>query len=146
MSAQPADPTVSGRTAESPTGNREGVEVTVDGDRYSIRDGLTATVTNRGRRDVFADDEKSDCTIVMLQRKSGAEWISLRTCGAERAPRVVRIAAGERQTARLNFAGENFRPDPVVPGTYRILFSYRWGATPEGSEPERAQSVIFTID
>lgn len=133
--------------SEDPSPPRDPIDVSVtpDKDRYPAQGLVSVTVTNAGKEPVFADDQKSDCSIVSLQRQNGPDWVTLLACGSERAPRVVRVGAGERHSVGIDLASEHFRPVPVPPGRYRVMFSYRRAEAPQGSEPEQAVSGTFAV-
>jgi hypothetical protein len=125
---------------------RSGVSVSVDAERYPAGRGVVmVTVRNSDPLSIFTDDQKSDCTVALLERRTGENWVGLRACGAERAPSVVRLDPGVVHVARIDLGSENFRPQPATPGTYRVVVGYRRAAGPSGEEPESAVSATFAV-
>lgn len=125
------EPTGSGLVAAS---------VTVDASQYSRADMVTATVANTGQRAIFAEDMKTDCSIVMLQRQDGQNWTGFATCGMERAPQTVAVLPGEHRRIALRLA-----EDVTGSGSFRVVFRFRLDRQPEGSEPELVSSPMFTV-
>lgn len=119
--------------------------MTTDASRYRLGAVVEATVANASAASVFTQDQKSDCTIVMLEGGTGTGWEAFSTCGSERVSQTVQLAAGEQRRVRIDVGSENFRPQPVVPGVYRVVFTFRWAVVPEGAEPEVAVSEPFEI-
>jgi hypothetical protein len=125
------EPTGSGLAAAS---------VTVDASQYGRADVVTATVANNGQRAIFADDMKTDCSIVMLQRRDGQNWTGYTTCAMERAPQTVALLPGEHRRMALRLA-----EDVTGSGSFRVVFRFRLDRQPEGSEPELVTSPTFTV-
>ncbi|WP_204009224.1 hypothetical protein [Virgisporangium aurantiacum] len=122
------------------------VSVSVDAGHYPAgRAVIVVSVRNGGPVPVFTDDQKSDCTVALLERRIGQGWVGLRACGAERAPAVVHLEPGAVHVARIDLGSENFRPQPVTPGTYRGVVGYRPAAEPSGEEPQLAVSATFVV-
>jgi hypothetical protein len=121
--------------------------ISVKADAASYRAGATiaAAVVNGGSRPVYTEDQKADCTVVILQRRIGSGWTTLSACGSERASRTVSVAPGEILRASIDTAGVNFADQPVVRGEYRLVFSFRWAQQPEAGEDGRAESATFVI-
>jgi len=120
--------------------------VTADATGHQPGTVIVVTVVNGGARVVFTEDQKTDCSIVMLERWDGGGWISLSNCGAERAPRVVAIGPAERSRVVIDTGSSNFVEQSARPGRYRVVFGFRYERVPEGTEPERAVSRTFAID
>jgi hypothetical protein len=125
------EPTGSGLVAAS---------VTVDASQYGRGDVVTATVANNGQRAIFADDMKTDCSIVVLQRQDGENWIGFATCGMERAPQTVAVLPGEHRRVALRLAA-----DVTGSGSFRVIFRFRLNRQPEGSEAELVTSPMFMV-
>jgi hypothetical protein len=130
--------TVSG--TEPTSGGLVAASVTVDASHYGRGSVVTVTVANNGQRAIFADDMKTDCSIVMLQRQDGQNWTGFATCGMERAPQTMTVLPGERRRIALRLA-----EDVTGSGSFRVVFSFRLDRQPEGNEPELVTSPTFTI-
>lgn len=113
--------------------------------RAAVRNGLAQTI--------YTEDGKSDCSIVVLERRSGPSWIPIPGCALGRAPRRVALASGETRVVVLDPASLHFRagatsspvPPAIGPGVYRIRFGYRLTPGPEGEETRRVYSETFEI-
>ena len=140
-------PTVaeSGPPPGVPVKPSSGISVQVDAVRYQAGAAIAVTVVNGGSRPVYTEDQKADCTVVSLQRRTGPEWSALSACGSERAARTVSFAPGEVHRASINTASVNFADQPASPGEYRVVFSFRWAQQPEAGEDGRAESATFTL-
>jgi hypothetical protein len=117
----------------------------VEAEVYRSGTAVVLTVVNGGPRTVFTEDQKTDCSIVMLERWDGRGWVALSNCGAERAPRVVPIEPAERSRVVIDTGSPNFAEDPAGSGSYRAVVGFRYERVPEGSEPEQAVSSTFAI-
>ena len=98
------------------------------------------TVANGLGRAVYAEDMKTGCSIVWLERSSGGAWERVGDCFMERAASVVEIRSGSAETVSIDPAGAN-----LTAGRYRAVFTYRFAPGPEGEEPERAVSAEFEL-
>lgn len=122
------------------------VKVTTNSGHFNEQSSIAATVTNGLTRSIFTEDMKTGCSIVWLERldESRSEvgtWERIEGCNAERAPAVVEIGSGQDRLVSLDGAALD-----VAAGTYRIRFTYRFAAGPEGEEPETIVSDTFTVD
>ena len=98
------------------------------------------TLANGLGRTVYAEDLKTACSIVWLERSSGGTWERVGDCFMERAASVVEIRSGSAETVSIDPAGAN-----LTAGRYRAVFTYRFAPGPEGEEPERAVSAEFEL-
>ncbi|MGB2568322.1 hypothetical protein ACPFP2_07730 [Micromonospora citrea] len=138
--AASAPATVSGTGTVAPP-----VTVTVSADRHRAGDVIVLTVVNGGAAPLYADDLRTDCSPVLLERREGGTWTRYDNCGVERASAVVTWAPGERREIRLDTAGSNFSTPPLLAGVHRIAFGFRRSSTPEGVVTEWAHSSEFRI-
>ncbi|MEV4479257.1 hypothetical protein [Micromonospora coxensis] len=122
------------------------VTVTVPAERHRIGDVVVLTVVNGGTVPLYADDLRTDCSPVLLERREGGTWTRYDNCGIERASAVVTWAPGERREIRLDTAGSNFAAPPLLAGVHRIAFGFRRSPTPEGIVTEWVRSSEFRID
>jgi hypothetical protein len=138
-----------GASGSRPTGKPGAVTVTTALSSYRSSEVIVVRVVNRGDQSIYSEDQKTDCSIVVLERLTGERWGAVTSCGAERAPRVVELRPGATHTVRIDPTSTNFQGGVGSPtvraGTYRILFTYRLAAGPEGVEPERVTSPAFMI-
>jgi hypothetical protein len=137
----------------APAGGEPGKgRVTVATTLSSYRAGqlIVAEVANHGDQSIFSENQKADCSIVNLERLTGRGWEVVTGCGAEQAPLIVEIQGGTTHTARIDPASANLQSSDgsqgARPGTYRIVFTYRMAAGPEGVEPARVVSPTFSIE
>ncbi|WP_203911323.1 hypothetical protein [Rhizocola hellebori] len=138
-------PTDSG-SAAAPSGVASTVvSVKVNASQYGIGAVIGVTVVNAGSQPVFTEDQKADCTVVILYRRSGSGWTAVSPCGSERAARTVSLGSGEALEASIDTMSTNFAEQPVEPGEYRVTFGFRWQAGPEAGEAARVESSVFTI-
>ncbi|SCG74250.1 hypothetical protein GA0070609_4969 [Micromonospora echinaurantiaca] len=128
-----------------PTATTGGVTVTVAAERYRAGEVIVLTVANDSGRTLFADDLRTDCSPVLLERREDGTWTGYDNCGVERASSVVVWAPGERRELRLDTAGSSFSATPLPAGSYRITFGFRRSSTPEGTVAERVHSADFRI-
>jgi len=90
---------------------------------------LRFAVVNRTVRSVFAEDQKSGCSILLLESEHAAGWKPLLGCNLERKAAVVELRPGETREGDINPWSTHFdRPpgsrDPAFgPGRYRFRFS-----------------------
>jgi hypothetical protein len=111
---------------------------------------IRASVGNGLDHSVFTEDQKSNCTVVVLELKGPVGWEPITGCGIERAPSVIRIGPGEVMDVEIDPNSGHFQTtDSFEPafgeGTYRLRFSYRMAPGPEAETPQSAFSPEFTI-
>jgi hypothetical protein len=138
-------PVDSGSTSGPSGAATTSVSVKVDASQYRTGAVIGVTVVNLSSQAVFTEDQKADCTVVILSRRSGSGWTSISPCGSERAARTVSIGPGEAHQASIDLASANFAEQPAGSGEFRVAFSFRRQATPEAGEDGRVESATFAI-
>ena len=112
---------------------------------------IEITIQNGTDKPIYAEDMKSDCSIVFLERWDGSAWHEIPGCVERRAPGAVKIAPGQEYSVAIDPDSLNFGVNPevsttaIVPSTYRIRFNYRLEAEPEGEEPYVSFSEILSV-
>ena len=156
---QPEKAAPTGISQQPPTltrGTRTGVKsgkVTIHLGAFTYAKGahIVATITNGLQHAVYAEDMKTDCSIVTLERRVGEGWQPLIDCGMERLPAVVAIMAGQEHQVKINPLSTHFgvipgsRKPALGTGKYRLKFTYSFNPAPQGSEPESTVSQELTI-
>lgn len=131
----------------------DGVAIVLDGPAYVERAPLTATVVNGLQQTIYAQDEKTDCSILVLEQSDGTTWQPISGCGLRRLAMVVPLAPGGSQSVAIDPLSFHLGVPPgrtraaFGAGTYRLRLSYALDpATGPGSpEPETAYSDVFSI-
>jgi hypothetical protein len=94
-----------------------GVTITTDRSSYDINNRIIATISNNTDQNIQAEDHRSYCTILFLQKNVGNSWNTVATCLLKSATRLVKIDA--RQSVSISLP-----PDPATPqnepGMYRL--------------------------
>ncbi len=129
------------------------VTITLSVPAYREGDVIRAMIANGSPQTIFADDEKTDCSIAILDRWERNGWHAILGCMMGRAPMVVAIGRGMGRTViinprsvhLLNGAPPGASKGALRAGTYRITFRYRTAAGPEAEEPFSVQSQTFGI-
>jgi hypothetical protein len=113
---------------------------------------IRAVIANGLERILYAEDEKTDCSIAILERREAKTWRPVLGCAVGRAPLVVAIGPGRGRVVTINpfsihlSMGMPPTSKPAVgAGTYRIKFAYRVSSTPGAGEPFAAVSGPFSI-
>lgn len=125
--------------------------VTLSATSYPAGKPITVTVANRLDRTIYVDDLQSDCSIVILEQRSGSGWQPLTGCRMKRMSRAVAIDSGQAQTVTIdphsfNFGGGPTTSEPALgAGLYRIKLAYRLTARLQGAEPPAVYSRTFAI-
>jgi len=111
---------------------------------------LSIRVGNGLESAVYTEDSKTDCSIVVLERKDGETWTRIAGCAVERPPAVVALGPGRVRDARIDpssvHLGGNGGSPAFGAGLYRIRFSFRTRPEPAGIEPETVFSDPFRIE
>jgi hypothetical protein len=113
---------------------------------------VTVRIANGLESAVYTEDEKTDCSIVFLERKDGEDWTRIAGCGLERLPGVVALGPRRVRTARIDPASFHLGvpeggPRPAFgAGVYRIRFNFRRAPQPLAIEPESVFSDTFRIE
>lgn len=127
------------------------VSVLLDAAAYTEGNVLSVTVTNGLDDTIYADDEKTDCAIAVLERRTGSRWDPLLACGLERTPVALPIGPGRARTAEINPRSTNFGIAPgsatlgFGAGTYRVTFTYRLDPARGAHAPYSVSSSPFEI-
>ena len=128
-----------------------GVSITLRARAYAPGTPISATVVNHLAHTIYALDEKSDCSIAILERRNGKSWQPIRGCALRRLPRVVAIASGHNHPVMIDPHSYNFGviPGTARPafgaGTYRIMVTYRFTPDLTAVDLYRAYSKTFSI-
>ena len=114
-------------------------------------DVIRAVIANGLERTLYTEDEKTDCSIVFLERSDAGTWHPVPGCALGRLPLVVAIGPGRGRVVTINPLSIHLRmvkPPTAKPaigaGTYRIRFVYRVGLA-RGGQEFAALSRSFSI-
>jgi hypothetical protein len=144
---EPLPPGDLGTIADVPRGK---VTVTVGQPQFAEGAVLTIRIANGLESVVYTEDEKTDCSIAILERKEGDEWSRIAGCGLERLPAVVALGPRRVRTARIDPRSFHLGAPEGSPafgaGLYRIRFTFRRTPEPRGVEPEAVLSDTFRIE
>lgn len=105
---------------------------------------VSAVVTNGLDVPIYAEDMKTDCSVVTLERQEGLEWKRISGCMMKRPTRTVQLQAGADREVVIDPSGASFRLQAIVSGIYRISFVYRLESEPD-AEAFITHSALFTI-
>jgi len=125
-----------------------GVTVTPAKAAFSVGDPVAATVGNGLDGAIYTEDQKTACSIVLLERWAVGAWEPLVGCGYEKAPAIVRIGPGEVVEVEIDPRSthfENGRAPAFGEGTYRFRFAWRTEPEPEGHTSESVTSGEFRV-
>lgn len=86
---------------------------------YHPRDTIVVTISTHMARVIFFPNGQTDCSVVLLQLRTGSSWRPIALCRLMVMTRITPLEAGKSLTVSLK-AG--FTPWPA--GTYRIAFHY----------------------
>ena len=130
------------------------VTVTISAALAAVGAPLFITVANGLARTIYTGDEKTDCSIVSLQRRTGSSWEDVTGCLFGRPPFTVAIGSGRGRKVKIDprsghlFHGQPQGAPAFGAGVYRVTFTYgltpgSGPATPE--EPYTAYSQEFAL-
>jgi hypothetical protein len=148
---QPASPSVGapsdlGQPATTVPGQ---VSVLMAPSAYAEGNVIQVTVTNGLGSTIYANDEKTDCSIVTLEQWTGDAWEPIMGCGLRRSPATIPIGSGRGRDIQIDPASSNFGRAPgelgFGAGTYRITFTYRLDPARGAAEPYSVSSASFNI-
>lgn len=128
------------------------ITVTVTPSVITERAAISVRAANGLDSTVYTEDSKTDCSIVILERRNGEEWTRIAGCAVERLPAVLAIGPGRVRTARIDPMSfhlgvpEGSSTPAFGVGAYRIRFTFRRGPAPQGVEPESVLSDTFRIE
>jgi hypothetical protein len=124
------------------------VAVTPAKTAFSLGDPVAATVGNGLDKAIYTEDQKTVCSIALLERWAGDSWEPIVGCGYERAPSIVQIAPGEVVEVEIDPRSTHFGGTGDLAfgeGKYRLLFAWRMETGPEGHTPDRVTSKEFRV-
>ncbi|HTD48924.1 MAG TPA: hypothetical protein VK881_16790 [bacterium] len=128
------------------------VSIVLSAPVFKEGDVIRAVIANGLERTLYTEDEKTDCSIVFLERSGADTWHPVPGCALGRAPLVVAIGPGRGRAVTINPFSFHLRmgmPTSTKPavgaGTYRIRFVYRVGLA-GGSQEFAAISRSFSVN
>lgn len=136
---------------ESGTVTEGAVTVTVAASPIKRGRAIEATVANGLDHTIFTNDAKSACTILVLQRSTGASasthagWVDVRGCTVRRRPITFAIGAGRSRHVTVDPASALFGVE-VTRGTYRLAVAYRTVSAPDAADTDRVASEPFVLN
>ena len=146
---EPVPPGDLGTIAAVPRG-----KVTLSVGQPSFAEGavITVRIANGLESVVYTEDSKTDCSIVILERKDGEDWTRIAGCSVERLPAVVALGPRRLRTARIDPRSfhlgvpQGSSKPAFGAGVYRIRFTFRRTPEPLAIEPEAVLSDTFRIE
>jgi hypothetical protein len=133
----------------TPGSTRPGeVAVTPAKAAFPVGDPVATTVGNGLDRAIYTEDQKTACSIVLLERWTDGSWEPVLGCGYEKATAVVRIGPGEVVEVEIDPLSTHFEgtASPAFhEGTYRFLFAWRTDPGPEGHASSSVTSREFRV-
>lgn len=110
-----------------PASADEGVLVSTDKLLYLVGETIVVQVSNTLDTPVTTRDQRSECTIIGLERRSesGADWTEIRSCLSGAPVSEVTLQPGTSTTIRLE-SGVSMS-GPLEPGVYRAALDYSFG-------------------
>lgn len=128
-----------------PTATKGNVVITLDRDSYGPSQPFGVTVTNNGKKNYYAVDSHSTCTILEVQiyLPDKKQWATLDPCLSGATPRPILLKAD--QAVPYTFAPLSASdPNAWAPGTYRVMLAY--SANADGTtDAAVAYSRGFTV-
>jgi hypothetical protein len=115
---------------------------------FSLGNPVAATVGNGLDKAIYTEDQKTACSIAILERWAGNSWEPIVGCGYERAPSIVRVAPGEVVKVEIDPRSTHFggTGDPAFgEGKYRFVFAWRAERGPEGHTTGHVTSEEFRV-
>ena len=113
--------------AATPAAGDHGVLVSTDKLRYPSGETIVVQVTNTLDTPVTTRDQRFQCTIIALERRSesGREWTEIRSCFSGAPVSELTLEPGASVTIRLESGGG--MSGPLEPGVYRAALDYSLG-------------------
>jgi hypothetical protein len=122
------------------------VAVMVEKSSYAPDDTLVASIHNGLAKPIFARDERSDCTVMDLERWVNSSWQIQAPCvNMQPAPHVVQVALDAVLTQQLAPGLSDATVGSWSAGTYRIAFAYVTSADQPFGQSTVIYSASFTI-
>ena len=128
------------------------VTVSVGQPAFAEGAAITVRIANGLASVVYTEDSKTDCSIVILERRDGEAWSRIAGCAVERLPAVVALGPRRARTARIDPKSfhlgvpEGSSKPAFGAGDYRIRFTFRRTPEPLGIEPEAVFSDTFRVE
>ena len=119
------------------SGQPDQVTLTLDKQRYTVRDTVVVTTTNGFSQMIWAADHHTNCTVLVAERAQGSAWEAVETCHSL-APTTLAPLPPGATTLRLDSTG-------WLTGAYRITLTYNGGDEGMGGPAGIAHSVEFNI-
>lgn len=122
------------------------VIVTVEKQQYAPTGTIVASIHNGLATPIYTRDERSDCTVVNLERWVNNSWHVQAPCvNMQPAPRVVELAPKTVLTQQLAPGLSDSTEGSWPAGKYRISFAYVTSADQPFGQSTVLYSTTFTI-
>lgn len=111
---------------------------------YQDREPIVIKITNDQEQAIVAEDHKSYCTVLNIQRQEGDNWVNVAPCLLLSPIRLIKI--GSREDLFVKIANED-AASRLTPGTYRLELTYSGvdnAGQPAGS-PVTVYGATFTV-
>jgi hypothetical protein len=136
----------SATTTTAATATSGPVSVTPDKPHYAQDDTIVVTIRNGLALTILARDERSDCSVVDLERWNNGTWEIQAPCvNMQPRPHVVEIAPGAVLTEQLAPQQSDLADNQWQAGTYRIAFAYVTSPSQPFGQSTIVYSASFTI-
>lgn len=103
-----------------PTATHLSVTLTTDFASYSVSQAIGVTVTNAGKRALYAVDNHTQCTILQLQEQVRGAWTDIMPCNTGQPVNVLEVAPGSGVPYTLAPGNAHGNPNAWDPGVYRV--------------------------
>ena len=114
--------------------------------QYAPADTIVVTVHNDLATPIFARDERSDCTLVDLERWVNGSWQIEAPCvNMVPRPTIIQLAPGAVLTQQLAPGQSDSSGGAWSAGTYRIAFAYVTSADQPFGQSKVVYSAGYTI-
>lgn len=113
-------PSPAGTSTSLPTATAGPVTLHVGATTYRITDTITVTLSNQSTQTIYFPDHLTNCTVILLQRLVGADWLTVNECQLMIHTSLHKLEAGKSLTVAL--VASSARPWPI--GLYHATLRY----------------------
>lgn len=117
-----------------------GISVTTDKQTYGENEDIVVTITNKTDSEITTFNQRTSCTIAVLERYNGIEWDEIRNCYSGVPSRNITLDSHSETVVRMSAMLDSW-----TPGDYRALVLLSHGSTFNFGNAVAVDSLQFGV-
>jgi hypothetical protein len=136
----PSDGTTGSPAGSPPPSASNAVSIRPEASSFAVGEPIRAVVENGLSITIYVADQKTDCSILTLERDVGGIWEPVSACNEGRAPVVVELSSGSSRSITIDPRSSHLETvGGILSGSYRFRCDY---SEVGGREIEASRTVV----